>query len=57
MGEVTLNSMTLIRVRLGTERESWREGLHRGGVWREHGQAETEDGQHRWKETGGGGAR
>lgn len=37
-----------------------REGeLERGiaGVWREHGQAETEDGQHRWKETGGGGAR
>lgn len=57
MGEVTLNSMTLIRVRLGTERESWREGLHRGGVWREHGQAETEDRQHRQKETGGGGAR
>lgn len=41
MGEVRLNSITLIRVRLGTERESQREGSHRGregvGRWRGRG--------------------
>lgn len=54
MGEVTLNSITLIRVRLGTQRESYREGSRRGGGWRGHGQAETEDRRHRRREIGGG---
>lgn len=64
-GEVTLNSITLIRVRLGTERENkgrgeWEEvwGGHAGEVGGRRGrdQAETEDRRHRRREVGRGGA-
>lgn len=58
MGEVRLNSITLIRVRLGTERESQREGSHRGreggGEVERTWPSETEDRQHRRKEFRGG---